>query len=459
MIPVRALRDCLDGVIPGVVSTCAPDGTPNVAYMSQGQYLDDQHLALSYQFFNRTHQNLLANPRVTLGLIHPQTAQQYRVHLTYQRTETEGPIFESMKAKLAGIASHTGMSGVFRLLGSDIYRIERAEVVPGSTLPAPPPAVDPLLALRTCMERLPLSPDAESLLDALLDGLQAHFAIEQALVMMLDPGRDRLYTVASRGYATSGVGSELPVGDGVIGVAARERVPIRISHVTSEYAYGLAMREGAERQGLGDRLETEIPFPGLAAPGSQLAVPIPGAREPLGVLFVESPTEMRFTHADEDALVALATQVGGLFRLFLAELELADEAQSGTPANPRPPAPPCGCGTTPPTTASSSGTTTSSRAWRGTSSGRSCRITRPWAEPSSATASCGPIPACACRTRATTWRPASCCSIAAWRSVRPACSWRRRAGVASGCWWPGPWSWRTWTPAPDPRTCCFLKPS
>ncbi|WP_257307363.1 GAF domain-containing protein [Geothrix campi] len=340
MIPIRALRDCLDGVIPGVVSTCAPDGTPNVAYMSQGQYLDDRHLALSYQFFNRTHQNLLANPRVTLGLIHPQTAQQYRVHLTYQRTETEGPIFESMKAKLAGIASHTGMTGVFRLLGSDIYRLERAEVVPGSTLPAPPPAVDPLLALRTCMERLPTSPDAESLLDALLDGLQTHFAIEHALVMMLDPRRDRLYTVASRGYATSGVGSEIPVGDGVIGVAARERVPIRISHVTSEYAYGLAMREGAERQGMGDRLETEIPFPGLASPGSQLAVPIPGAREPLGVLFVESPTEMRFTHADEDALVALATQVGGLFRLFLAELELGDEAQSGIPREPPPAGPP-----------------------------------------------------------------------------------------------------------------------
>ena len=340
MIPIRALRDCLDGVIPGVVSTCAPDGTPNVAYMSQGQYLDDRHLALSYQFFNQTRRNLLANPRVTLGLIHPQTAQQYRIHLAYERTETSGPVFESMKAKLAGIASHTGMSGVFRLQGSDIYRIERAEVVPGSTLPAPVPAVDPLLALRACMERLPTSPDAEALLDALLDGLQAHFAIEQALVMMLDPRRDRLYTVASRGYPASGVGSELQVGDGVIGVAARERVPIRISHVTSEYAYGLAMREGAERQGLGDRLETEIPFPGLTAPGSQLAVPIPGAREPLGVLFVESPTEMRFTHADEDALVALATQAGGLFRLFLAELELGEEAQPGALREPPPAGPP-----------------------------------------------------------------------------------------------------------------------
>jgi hypothetical protein len=334
MLPTRALRDCLDGDIPGVVSTCTADGTPNVAYMSQGQYLDRNHLALSYQFFNRTRQNILANPRATLGLIHPQTAQQYRVHLTYQRTETTGPVFESMKAKLAGIASHTGMSGVFRLLGSDIYRIERVEVVPGSTVAAPIPAVDGLSALRACMERLPASPDAESLLDALLDGLLEHFAIEHALVMMLDPGRSRLYTVASRGYETSGVGSEIPLGEGVIGMAARERVPIRISHMTSEYAYGRAMREGAEQRGLGDLLETAIPFPGLAAPGSQLAVPIPGAREPIGVLFVESPADMRFSHADEDALVALATQVGGLFRLFLAELELGEETQ---PAAGQPP--------------------------------------------------------------------------------------------------------------------------
>jgi hypothetical protein len=186
------------------------------------------------------------------------------------------------------------------------------------------------------MERLPATPDAESLLDALLDGLERHFGIEQALVLMLDPVRDRLYTVASRGYATSGVGSEIQVGDGVIGVAARERVPIRISHMTSEYAYGLAMREGAAPRDPGLATDPEIPFPGLAAPGSQLAVPIPGAREPLGVLFVESPQEMRFSHADEDALVALVAQVAALFRLFLTELDLADEFQP-TPEKEAPP--------------------------------------------------------------------------------------------------------------------------
>ena len=49
-----------------------------------------------------------------------------------------GALFERMKAKLAGIASHTGMSGVFRLLGSDIYRVSEIERIPGAAL-APPP--------------------------------------------------------------------------------------------------------------------------------------------------------------------------------------------------------------------------------------------------------------------------------------------------------------------------------
>ncbi len=46
----------------------------------------------------------------------------------------------------------------------------------------------------------------------------------------------------------SGVGSEIPLGHGVIGVAARERTPIRIGHMTAEYAYGRAMRESASAQ-------------------------------------------------------------------------------------------------------------------------------------------------------------------------------------------------------------------
>ncbi|MFN0300573.1 MAG: GAF domain-containing protein, partial [Burkholderiales bacterium] len=83
-----------------------------------------------------------------------------------------------------------------------------------------------------------------------LENLEAHFDIRHSMIVMLDaPGR-RLYTVASRGYAQSGVGSEIPLGVGVIGVAAAHRTPILIPHATTEYSYGRAIRDSAERAGI-----------------------------------------------------------------------------------------------------------------------------------------------------------------------------------------------------------------
>src|SRR5690242_15157783 len=105
MPALAALRDVMEGAIPATIATCAPDGTPNVSFVSQVHYVDEAHVALSYQFFSKTRANVLANPRATVLAIHPETAAVYRFDLAYLRTETEGPLFESMKAKLAGIAS------------------------------------------------------------------------------------------------------------------------------------------------------------------------------------------------------------------------------------------------------------------------------------------------------------------------------------------------------------------
>jgi len=45
------IRECLEGVIPVALATCAADGTPNVTYVSQAHFVDARHIALSYQFF------------------------------------------------------------------------------------------------------------------------------------------------------------------------------------------------------------------------------------------------------------------------------------------------------------------------------------------------------------------------------------------------------------------------
>jgi adenylate cyclase len=90
------------------------------------------------------------------------------------------------------------------------------------------------------------------------------------------------------------------------------------------------MRESAELAGLGARLETAIPLPGLADSRSQLAAPVVAGGVLLGVLYVESPQDMRFNYDDEDALVALAAQLGMAIR-SLQEAESAPEPD-GAPA-------------------------------------------------------------------------------------------------------------------------------
>ncbi|MDZ7590062.1 MAG: GAF domain-containing protein [Rubrivivax sp.] len=303
-LDLDAIRPCLEGAIPGVMATCAADGTPNVTYVSQVEYVDSRHLALSFQFFNKTRRNVLANPWVELLVVHPAHGATYRIGGRYLRTETEGALFESMKAKLAGIASHTGMSGVFRLRGADVYAVDGVDQVAAPQQAPPPGGLNRLSALRRCVQRVAASADLDSLVEHTLDGVVHDFGVEHAMLLMLEAGGQRLYTVASRGYGPSGAGSEIPLGEGVIGVAARMGAPIRINHATLEYGYSRAMRERLDRQ----RLEREIPLPGLAQPGSQLALPLACGGQLLGVLFVESPQDMRFSWDDEDALVALAAQ-------------------------------------------------------------------------------------------------------------------------------------------------------
>ena len=232
-LTVDGIRECLEGAIPAVIATCAADGTPNVSNLSQVQYVDSEHVALSYQFFNKTRQNVLNDPRATVLVSHPVTAARYRLGLRYLRTETSGALFEKMKAKLAGIASHTGMSGVFRLLGADVYRVVDVEAVPGDTLPPVPARRNVLSALRVAAESMYKTKALDELLDGTLEVLETQFEIRHSMVLMLDAA-GKLYTVASRGYDASGIGSEIPLGQGVIGVAARERTPIRIGHMTAE---------------------------------------------------------------------------------------------------------------------------------------------------------------------------------------------------------------------------------
>jgi adenylate cyclase len=339
-MPLAALRPCFEGVIPSLLASCSPDGTPNVTYVSQVHYVDGRHVALSYQFFNKTRENVLQHPFATALVVDPRTGRRWRLALRYLRTEDSGPLFESMRARLAGIASHSGMAGVFRLRGSDVYRVEVVETVPGPSVPPPESGCSPLTLLRPLASRIAAHTDLATLLDDTLAALESELGVDHSMLLLLDSGgrrAPRLFMVASRGYDASGLGSEIALGQGVIGVAAAQRTPIRISHFTAEYSYGRAIAEEIRASGLAEQLESEIPLPGLPAPRSQLAVPIVVTDQVVGVLYAESADDERFSFEHEDLLVALAAQLGASIALLRLAAESHDAAPGATEPEQTPP--------------------------------------------------------------------------------------------------------------------------
>ena len=59
-----------------------------------------------------------------------------------------------MKARLAGVASHTGMSKVFVLRGSDVYRVLDVRCTTTLAAECAPQQSSRLPALRACADRL-----------------------------------------------------------------------------------------------------------------------------------------------------------------------------------------------------------------------------------------------------------------------------------------------------------------
>ena len=341
-LSLHGVRRMMEGVVPPTMCTVSPEGVPHVNYLSLVEYIDADHVALSYQFFNQARTNVLATGRAALSLDDPFTGAGVALTLEYERTETEGPIFERLRAKLAGVAAHVGMDKVFHLRGADIYRVLDLQRVPGRReLPAALPRVDLPTNSRALSERMAACEDLSELVDTLLCGLGELLRIDHAMLWLVDPARACLVLLASRGYAAGGTGAEMPIGEGLVGTALREGVPIRVGHMLNMRTYVRAARGRLDELGLAPALESEIPLPGLEAPRSQLAVPLRARGRVLGVLFVESLHDQYFGYDDEDALMPLCGQLALALTLMRpADADGAEVAKASASAAGAAPAPP-----------------------------------------------------------------------------------------------------------------------
>jgi adenylate cyclase len=342
------IRLCFEGAIPAVIATADLDGLPNVTYLSKVSLVDDEHIALSNQFFSKTSRNLAANPVADLLIIDPETYDEYRLAITYARTERRGPVFEEMRVDLDAIASVQGMSDVFRLRSADIYRVEHVELVErhDDECPRPSPLAerrarrDPTrdtLRLAELAGRLNRCPDIDTLVSTVVRSVAEEFGHEHSVMMLLDEAGTHLYTIASHGFEDEGVGSEVVVGEGPVGVAAARCTPIRVGNLQHIGRYTNLVRRSFEEAG-DIAPGRDIPFPWLHEAQSQLAVPAVAMGQLVGVLMVETTVPAAYDDADEAVLMVVAGIVANAVEAerLRAAVTSVEPARSTDPGRPGP---------------------------------------------------------------------------------------------------------------------------
>lgn len=313
------LARCFQGVIPGTIATCSKSGVPNVTYVSQVKLLDARRVALSCQFFNKTRQNVEENPKACLQIYDPVTFDSYRLLCRFDHSEKEGALFDEMALRIDAIASHTGMSGIFRLLSADVCEVLEMELIEGFLRPPEPgpepctePAPGPITELRglqSVSSRINLARDLDELLSSSLDALDELFHFTHSMVLLLDETGRRLFTVASHGFGDGGIGAEVAVGQGLIGTVAEQRRQISMSATDELLRYGRAVRDRVSATDDSAALTPEIPLPGLPDARSHMALPLLVRDRLVGVLAVESRDPVCFQRWHEAFLAVIGNQI------------------------------------------------------------------------------------------------------------------------------------------------------
>jgi hypothetical protein len=346
-VTLESLASCFQGILPAHLFTCSSDGIPNAAYLSHVDYVDSKHVALSFQFFNKSRRNIAENPNALVLMPDPDTGQGWQLRLRFVRSETSGPLFDRMALRIEAIASYAGLKGIFKLRAADVYEVRGIDKVPeevglddarlriaAGTEPNP---IFTTIALQELAATINRADSLDTLVDGILRGLDESFGFRHSAILVPAEEPGVLVAIATRGYPDNGAGAEVRFGEGLAGMVAEAQKPIRISSLVRGMLYALAMHRGALARAEGRPEPRRIPMPGLPNPHSQLGIPLMVRGELIGVLTLESDVPYRF-HEEDKASIEL---LGSYLAIAMQNMQLAERAaEAAEPAAVPPPAPP-----------------------------------------------------------------------------------------------------------------------
>ena len=320
---------CFQGVIPSLLATADADGVPNVTYISQVHLVDDGHVALSRQFFNKTSRNLDANPQAAVELYDPVTFEAWRLRLRFLRTETSGPTVRHDGAAHPG--DRVAHRHERRLLPPRRRRVRGRARGERRRASAPAPARSSPTTRSRCRgtarscagcSGCPTGSTAPETSERCSTPCSRRSTRTSASATRWcswpTRPRGRLVALGSRGYGETGIGAEVAVGDGLDrhgGARAARAAHLRTRPGPRVRARGPTAR--CSRREPRGRSPAEIPLPGLPDARSALVIPLVVRDHLVGVLAAESRDPMAFDEWHEAYLEVLGNQIAlGLERML-----------------------------------------------------------------------------------------------------------------------------------------------
>jgi adenylate cyclase len=167
--------------------------------------------------------------------------------------------------------------------------------------------------------------ELDKILNTILASMDSVLGFEHCMILLTSQNEEgKLVLTASRGYDNAGLGTQVPFGQGVIGVVAKKRRMMRMGNIQTQLAYQSNVRQRLQAAEGGSSRQEIAKLPGLPKAQSQIAIPLLVQDRLVGVFAVESEKGNAFDELDGVLLSIVANQVANAIdnaRLHQQELE------------------------------------------------------------------------------------------------------------------------------------------
>ena len=173
----------------------------------------------------------------------------------------------------------------------------------------------------------------DAIAKTMLISMEEYFDFKHSMILLLDSSESALKVIATHGYKEEGIGAEVKIGVGVIGMVAKKKKLMRMANLGAQKQYMQAIKQ--QIQPSEDTVVAdEISLPGLKNAKSQVAIPMLMEDELIGVFSVESDQVNIFDKSDELIIKILANQTANalqnakLYQLEQERLQELDKAHA-----------------------------------------------------------------------------------------------------------------------------------